>query len=64
MDVPVGMAGVATSFLRPAGRARFEGRSLDVVTRGEFIEGGTPIVIIQIEGGRLVVTAQKETPVQ
>ncbi|MBI2424573.1 MAG: ATP-dependent Clp protease proteolytic subunit [Candidatus Hydrogenedentes bacterium] len=64
MDVHTGMAGVATSFLRPAGRGRFEGRSLDVVTRGEFIESGAPIVIIQIEGSRLVVTAQKETTIR
>jgi len=56
----VGMYGVATSMLRPAGRARFGDRTLDVMTRGEFIEKGRPVVIIQAEGNRLVVTEARE----
>ena len=28
---------------------------LDVITRGEYIEGGTEIEIIEIEGNRIVV---------
>jgi membrane-bound serine protease (ClpP class) len=50
-----GLRGEALSFLRPAGRARFAGKNYDVVTRGEFIEAGIPIRIIQVYGNRYVV---------
>lgn len=53
----VGMRGVATSMLRPAGRARFEGKTLDVMTRGEFIAEGTLLQIILVDGNRTVVGA-------
>ncbi len=50
-----GTTGTSLSQLRPAGRAEFGGRVLDVVTRGEFIEGGAAIVVIKVEGNRVVV---------
>ena len=53
--VTAGLRGEALSFLRPAGRARFQGRNYDVVTRGEFIEAGSPIRIVQVDGNRHVV---------
>jgi membrane-bound serine protease (ClpP class) len=57
----VGLEGVARSKLRPAGCGRFNGVNYDVVTRGEFIEPGTPIRIIAVDGNRHVVEARKET---
>lgn len=51
------LEGVATTMLRPSGRGRFEGRNYDVVTRGEFIEPGTPIRIIRADANRYVVEA-------
>lgn len=51
----VGMRGLAATMLRPAGRGRFGGQNLDVMTRGEFIEPGRPIEVIQAEGNRYVV---------
>jgi len=51
----IGLRGEALSFLRPAGRARFSGKNYDVVTRGEFIEAGSPIRIVQVDGNRHVV---------
>ncbi len=51
----VGMRGVSTSMLRPAGRGRFEDRTLDVVTRGEYIPKGRPIRVIQATGNRFIV---------
>lgn len=56
----VGLRGVADTVLRPAGRGRFGGKTVDVVTRGEYLEPGTPIEIIQVEGNRHVVAARKE----
>jgi len=57
--------GVAESVLRPAGIARLAGRRIDVITRGELIEAGTPVVVLAIEGSRVVVAAargQASTP--
>ena len=55
-----GMHGVATSNLRPAGRGRFNDKTFDIMTRGEFISKGTPITIIRVEGNRLVVAEDKK----
>ena len=41
--------------LRPAGVAVFGDEKLDVVTDGDFIEKGNEIVIIRVEGMRIVV---------
>lgn len=54
----VGDKGVSESVLRPAGRARIEGRSVDVVADGKFIEPGMPIQVIDVRGNRLVVVPQ------
>lgn len=54
-DAAIGLQGVATSMLRPVGRGRFQGKSYQVVTRSEFIEKGTPIEIVQVDGNRYVV---------
>ncbi len=51
----VGLRGKAVSMLRPAGRGRFGQTTYDVMTRGEFIEKGCSIEIIQAEGNRYVV---------
>jgi membrane-bound serine protease (ClpP class) len=44
--------------LRPGGTARIGERRVDVVTRGEFLEPGTPLVVVEIEGNRVVVARQ------
>jgi membrane-bound serine protease (ClpP class) len=58
----LGMEGVSTSYLRPAGRARIGGKTLNVVSRGEFIEEGTAIIVVQVEGNRLVVDPVRDLP--
>jgi membrane-bound ClpP family serine protease len=50
--------GVATTVLRPAGTADFEGVKLDVVTEGEFIDKGARLQVIRVEGRRIVVRSQ------
>jgi membrane-bound serine protease (ClpP class) len=57
----VGTEGTATSMLRPSGRARFGSKTYRVVSRSEYIEPGTPIVIVEEDGSRLVVERRKET---
>ncbi|MEA3364947.1 MAG: NfeD family protein [Candidatus Hydrogenedentes bacterium] len=51
----IGLQGVALTMLRPVGRGRFGDKSMQVVSRGEFLKPGTPIVITQAEGNRYVV---------
>ncbi len=57
----VGLRGVAATKLRPAGKGRFGDHKFDVVTRGEFLDEGTPIEIIYSDGNRHVVS-QTEPP--
>ena len=51
----VGRRGYALSTLRPSGRAEFNGEVLDVVTQGEFVEGGQKVEIVEVRGNRVVV---------
>jgi membrane-bound serine protease (ClpP class) len=51
----LGQRGIADSTLRPAGIARFDHERVDVVTEGEFIEPGTAVEVIRIDGNRIVV---------
>jgi len=53
--VQVGVKGVTISQLRPAGKANFGGRRLDVVSRGELIEADREIMVVLVEGNRIVV---------
>jgi membrane-bound ClpP family serine protease len=50
-----GKEGIALTILRPAGSGEFDGRRLDVVTEGSFIEKGVKIRIVRTEGRRIVV---------
>lgn len=51
----LGQSGTSTSDLRPAGVARIGGNRLDVVTQGDFIPVGSSIVVLRIEGNRIIV---------
>jgi membrane-bound serine protease (ClpP class) len=54
----VGATGQAETSLRPAGKASVGGRRLDVVTDGDFVEAGTPIVVVSVADGRIVVRSK------
>jgi membrane-bound serine protease (ClpP class) len=51
----LGRSGTALSPLRPAGIAEIDGTRIDVVSDGEFIEAGTPILVTRVDGNRIVV---------
>lgn len=51
----VGLEGVCLTALRPSGNADFDGRKLDVVSDGEFIEKGSSVRIVLVEGLRILV---------
>ena len=49
--------GQSLTTLRPSGTAIINGKRVDVVTEGSFIEPGRPIKVIALEGLRVVVRA-------
>ena len=49
--------GTAFTALRPSGTAMINGKRIDVVTEGPFIERGSPIKVVEVEGARVVVRA-------
>ncbi len=53
--VAIGTMGKAFSVLRPAGKAQIEGRVVDVVAEGGFIEAGTEIEVVEVSGNKVVV---------
>nr|WP_275983882.1 NfeD family protein [Paenibacillus hamazuiensis] len=57
----LGSSGVAVTPLRPSGIAEIGGRRVDVVTSGEFIPVHTEVVVIAVEGPRVVVSAVKHS---
>jgi len=57
----VGQEGVALTTLRPAGTAEFNGKRYDVVADWEYIEQGSKIVVLRVEGVKVVVKKVKET---
>ncbi|MCK5943713.1 MAG: hypothetical protein KAI24_17145, partial [Planctomycetes bacterium] len=59
LDPLVGKTGTALSTLRPAGFARIDGRKVDVVTRGEMIEQGQDVVVLEVRANRVVVAVAK-----
>jgi len=51
----IGDLGVADSLLRPAGKARFGNRFVDVVADGDYIPKGQRVRIVEVAGNRVVV---------
>jgi membrane-bound serine protease (ClpP class) len=59
--IQAGVKGVTISQLRPAGKANFGGRRFDVVSRGELIEASRTIIVVLVEGNRIVVREISDT---
>ncbi len=56
-DAPaLGAIGRATSALRPAGSAEFDGKLVDVVSDGGFIDADANVRVVAVEGHRVTVT--------
>jgi len=51
----VGALGVAATHLRPAGKAEIDHRLVDVIAEAEPLDRGTPIVVVDAHGNRVVV---------
>ena len=53
----LGKVGRTVTPLRPGGTAMIEDRKSDVVTQGKFVEPGTDVKVILVEGNKVVVEA-------
>jgi NfeD-like. len=51
----IGKEGVAITPLRPAGIVEVNGKRLDVVAEGTFVKSGSKVVIIGVEGRRIII---------
>ena len=56
----LGRHGVAQTPLRPAGLVDVEGQRVDAVSDGSFLEAGTPVTLVHVEGNRVVVTSRED----
>ncbi len=52
-----GDVGVAATDLRPAGRASFEGRPVDVKSVSTYIERGSPVRVVSVD--RFVIEVEE-----
>lgn len=54
-EIALGEKGLALTILRPAGKARFENRVIDVISEGPFIQADTQLEVVSVTGNRVVV---------
>jgi membrane-bound serine protease (ClpP class) len=54
-EYPIGTLGEAVSTLRPSGIARFDGKRIDVVADGEWVEAGHSVKISSTADGHISV---------
>ncbi|MBP3888507.1 MAG: serine protease [Cellulosilyticum sp.] len=52
--------GVAYTDLRPSGVGDFDGINFDVISNGSYISKGTPIIIYEVSGSKLIVKEIKK----
>jgi membrane-bound serine protease (ClpP class) len=57
----IGQEGTALSDLRPSGIARINGKRVDVVTRGEYLEKNSSLRVHAVTGNQIIVT-KRDTP--
>jgi len=56
----VGLEGIALSTLRPAGMADFKGEKIDVVADGDYVQQGSKLKVLRVEGSKVVVREIKK----
>lgn len=52
--------GVAQTDLHPSGAALIDGKRIDVITSGEYIQKGEKVKVVHIEGRRILVEKEEE----
>jgi membrane-bound serine protease (ClpP class) len=61
LDSYIDLQGTAVTDLRPAGAAVINGKRVDVVTRGEYLEKGLEIIVIAVTGNQIIVRKKDES---
>ncbi len=51
----LGKSGTTVTSLRPAGMALIDGKKVDVVSVGDFIDKEEPVTVVEVSGNRVVV---------
>lgn len=57
----VDRTGIATTILRPVGRAEFDGKPVDVVARDGFVDKGATVKVVAVEGSTVTVVKVDDT---
>ena len=55
LDSYIDMQGTTVTDLRPAGTAVIDGKRVDVVTRGEYLEKDAAIIVTAVTGNQIIV---------
>lgn len=55
LEKMTGMEGRSVTPLRPSGTAVIDGKRVDVVSRGEFIEKDAPVTVVKVTGNQIIV---------
>ncbi len=55
-----GKEGVTLTKLRPAGKARIDGKKVSVVTEAAFVDEGKEVRVVEVEGNRVVVREKRK----
>ncbi|OQX28947.1 MAG: hypothetical protein B0D92_06300 [Spirochaeta sp. LUC14_002_19_P3] len=58
-DIVPGMKGIAVTDLRPVGKISVAGRVIVAETNGEYYDKGTSVTVLQIDGIKIMVSADK-----
>ncbi len=61
LDSYISMQGTAVTDLRPAGTAVIDGKRVDVVTRGEYLEKDAAIIVIEVTGNQIIVRKKDDS---
>ena len=60
LDTYIDMQGTAVTDLRPAGTAVISGKRVDVVTRGDYLEKDSAIIVTAVTGNQIIVRKKDE----
>jgi membrane-bound ClpP family serine protease len=60
LDSYIGEKGTAVTDLRPAGIAAINGKRMDVVTRGEYVEKDAAVIVAAVTGNQIIVRKADE----
>lgn len=55
----MGLTGTAQTVLRPAGTVVINGKRLDVISEGDFIDKGLTVEVVKVEGSKIIVREKK-----